>query len=98
MKKISQRYIYEMVTLSFWDDNNQSSFYVEYHFEDYFTSRKAAIAFVHAYMKWLLQKGMAKKAIEVNLSNEYGTQLVMYRVEDGAKVEYYGIVRNMILN
>lgn len=98
MKKFSQRYIYEMVTLSAWDNDDPASFYVEYHFEDYFTSRKAAIAFVHDYMKWLLREGMAKKAIEVNLSNEYNSQLVMYRVDDGAKIEYYGIVRNMILN
>ncbi len=98
MKKFSQRYIYEMVTLCAWDDDDPSTFYVDYHYEDYFTSRKAAIAYVHGYIKWLLSKKMAREAVEVNLSNEYGTQLVMYRIKDGAKVEYYGIVRNRILN
>lgn len=97
MKKFSQRYIYEMVTLCAWDNNSQAAFYVAYHFEDYFTSRKAAIAYVHDYVKWMLRKGMAKKAVEVNLSKGRGSQLVMYRVEDGAKIEYYGIIRNMIL-
>lgn len=98
MKKFSQRYIYEMVVLKVWGDKNPDAFYIDYHFEFYFTSRKAAIAFVHGQIKRMLGEKLALKAKLVNLSNKYGTQLAMYRVDDGENIEYYGIVRNMILN
>jgi len=97
MKKFSQRYIYEMVVLKAWDDKDPDTFYIDYHFEDYFTSRKAAFAFVHGFIRWMLGEKIILKAQLVNLSNKYGTQLAMYRVDDGEKIQYYGIVRNMIL-
>lgn len=97
MKKYCRRYIYEMVTFSAWDDNDPSSFHVEYHFEDYFTSRRAAVAYVHDYMLWLCREGMARDVVEFNWTNVYGSQYVMYRVEGGDWLEFYGIVRNVIL-
>lgn len=97
MRKYYHRFIYEMVVFSAWDDSNPNSFHVAYHFEDYFTSRKAAFAFVHGYMLWLCREGLAKEAVEMNWSNATDSQHVMYRVDDGKKVEFYGIVRNIIL-
>lgn len=98
MKKFSKRYIYEMVVLKAWDDKNPDAFYIDYHLGDYFSSRKAAIAFVHGHIKWMLGEKLALKVKLVNLSDKYGTQLAMYRVDDGEKIEYYGIVRNIIIN
>lgn len=98
MKKYCQRYIYEMVTFRAWESNEPSSFYIDYHFEDYFTNRKAAIAYVQDYIEWLKREKMAKKVVDVNLNNKYGSQTVMYRIENKSVIEYYGIVRNRILN
>ena len=96
MKK--KRYIYEMVVLKAWDDKDPVDFYIDYHFENYFTCREAAIAYVHSHIKCMLGKKFMLKAKLVNLSNKYGTPLAMYRVYVGGEIEYYGIVRNMILN
>lgn len=96
MKKI--RYIYEIVAFTAWDDNDPDDFYVAHHYEEYFSSRKAAIAYCHNKIKWMLGENVAQKAIIVNLSNKYGSQLAIYRVEEGEMIDYYGIVRSMILN
>lgn len=93
-----KRYIYEMVTFRTWEAADHVTFQVENHFEDYFTSRKAAINFTRNYVEWLLKNKMAVEAVEINLTGRYNRELVMYMVQNEKITEYYGIVRNMILN
>lgn len=92
------RYIYEMVTFEPHGNDDERGFYVAYHFEDYFTSRKAAICYCNNYILWLLKKKMASEAIEHRWENKTRSQSVLFRVNNGKEIEYYGIVRNMILN
>lgn len=92
------RYIYEMVTFERFGNDDKRGFYVAYHFEDYFTNRKAAIAFCNGYILWLLKEKMATEAIEHRWENKTRSHSVLWRVYMVGKVEYYGIVRNMILN
>lgn len=93
-----KRYIYEMVTFEPWENENPEHFYIAYHFEDFFTSRKAAIKYTNGYIEWLLSKKIAIEAIEVNQSNKTNSQLVLWKVVNHSTTEYYGIVRNVILN
>ena len=92
------KYIYEMVTFRSWEDANPEHFYVEYHFEDYFTSRKAAISFMRSYIEWLRKKKMAVETTELNLKDRFNNQHVLYLVQNEEVTEFYGIVRNIILN
>lgn len=92
------RFIYEMVTLERYGNDDERGFYVAYHFENYFTSRKAAIAFCNGYVLWLLKEKLATEAIEHRWENKFQSECVLWRVYNGKEVEYYGIVRNMILN
>ena len=92
-----RRYVYEMVTLNPWDDNELRSYYVAYHFEDYFMSRKAAEKFLDDYIVWMLREKLAVEAVQVDWSSPSGAMLAKWRTFDGVKTEYFGIVRNMIL-
>lgn len=92
------RYIYEMVTFEPHGNDDERGFYVAYHFEDYFTSRKAAVNFLNDYILWILKEKMATEAIEHRWESKNRSQNVFWRVYMVGKVEYYGIVRNMILN
>ena len=92
-----RRYVYEMVTLYPWDENELRSFYVAYHFEDYFMSRKAAEKFLDDYIVWMLREKLAEEAVQVGWTSPSGAMLAKWRTFDGKKTEYYGIVRNMIL-
>lgn len=87
-----------MVTFSKWEAADPVAFQVEYHFEDYFTSRKTAINFTRNYVEWLLKNKKAVEAVEINLTDRYNRELIMYKVQNEKVTEYYGIVRNMILN
>lgn len=93
-----KRYIYEMVTFRAWEAADPVTFQVEYHFEDYFTSRKAAIDFTRHYVEWLLKQKLAVEAVELNMTDRNNCELVMYMVQNEKLTEYYGIKRNMILN
>lgn len=92
------RYIYEMVTFARHVNSDERNFFVAYHFEFYFTSRKAAVSFCNNYILWLLKKKMATEAIEHRWENKTRSQSVLFHVNNGKEIEYYGIVRNMILN
>lgn len=93
-----KRYIYEMVTFRDWEAADPVTFQVEYHFEDFFTSRKAAIDFTRHYVEWLLKNKFAVEAVKVNFTDRYNNMLVMYMVQNEKETEFYGIKRNMILN
>lgn len=92
------RFVYEMVTFEPFGNDDERGFHVAYHFENYFTSRKAAVTFCNDYVLWLLKEKMATKAIEHRWENKFQSQIVLYRVDNGEEIEFYGIVRNMILN
>ena len=94
----SSRYIYEMVTFERFGEDDERGFYVAHHFEDYFTSRKAAVDFCNGYILWLLKEKMANEAIEHRWENKFHSQCVLWRVYNEKEIEYYGIVRHMILN
>lgn len=95
--EIMSRFIYEMVSLSAWGNDESRGFHVEYHFEDYFLSRKAAVNFTNGYVEWLLKEGLAKEAVQCSWRSHTGSMLALWRVFDGIKFEYYGVVRNLIL-
>ena len=92
-----RRYVYEMVTLYPWDENELSSFYVAYHYEDYFMSSKAAEKFLDDYIVWMLREKLAEEAVLVGWTSPSGAMLAKWKTFDGKKTEYYGIVRSMIL-
>lgn len=92
------KFIYEMVTFQPFGIDDERGFFVNYHFEDYFTSRKAAVSFCNDYIVWLLKQKMATEAVEHKYENEHHSYCVLWRVYNGKIFEYYGIVRNMILN
>ena len=96
--EIMNRFIYEMVTLEPWGEDESRGFHVAYHFEDYFTSRKRALSFTAGYVEWILKEGLAKEAVQCSWRSKSGAMLALWRVFDGLKYEYYGVVRNLILD
>lgn len=86
-----------MVCLEPGDKVDFTSFYVTYHFEDYFMSRKAAEKFLDDYINFLLERDLAIEAVEVGWTSPSGAMLAKWKTFDGKKTEYFGIVRNMIL-
>lgn len=88
------KFIYEMVTF----EHVGPGFRVNYHFEDYFTSREAAVRFCNSYVVWLLNQKIVTEAVEDKYENEYHSYCVLWRVLNEENFEYIGIVRNMILN
>lgn len=92
------KYIYEMVTFGSWEAENPSHFFIEYHFEDFFTSRQSAINYTRKYIDFLLENKIAVEAVELNLNNKSKSQLVLYMVQNEEITEFYGINRNIILN
>ena len=92
-----KRYVYEMVTLNKNEENNFITFYIGYHYENFFLSRKAAIKFLDDYILWLLKEKLIEEAVQIDWTSTTGSMLAKWRSFDGKKTEYYGIVRNMIL-
>lgn len=86
-----------MVALSPCGEDESRGFCVAYHFEDYFLNRKNAISFTDSFIEWLLREGMAKEAVKCSWKSKTGSMLALWRVSDGMKFEYYGVVRNLIL-
>lgn len=92
------KFIYEMVAFQPFGIDNERGFFVAHHFEDYFTSRKAAVDFCNGFILWLLKEKMATEAIGHRWENKTRSQCVLFRVNNGKEIEYFGIVRNQILN
>lgn len=86
-----------MVTLKSWQNSGLDSFSIDYHFEDYFMSRKAAEKFLDDYITFLLERDLALEAVEVDWASPSGAILAKWKTFDGKKTEFFGIVRNMIL-
>lgn len=86
-----------MVTLVPWGEDESRGFRIDYHFEDYFLSRKAAEKFLGDYILWLLEKKLVEEAIQGDWSSPTGAMVAIWKTFDGKNTEYFGIVRNMIL-
>lgn len=92
-----KRYVYEMVTLVPWGEDESRGFRIDYHFEDYFMSRKAAEKFLDDYINFLLDREILVEAVKVGYTSPSGAMLAKWKTFDGKNTEYFGIVRNMIL-
>lgn len=86
-----------MVTLVPWDENESRGFRIDYHFEDYFLSRKAAEKFINDYINFLLERKLVEEAIQGDWLSPTGAMVAKWRTFNGKDTEYYGFVRNMIL-
>lgn len=91
------KFVYEMVSLSPYGEDESRGFHVAFHFEDYFLNRRNALSFTDGYIEWLLKEGIAKEAVKCSWKSKSGSMLALWRVSDGPKVEYYGVVRSLIL-
>lgn len=86
------KFVYEMVTFEHIDPG----FRVVFRYENFFTSRKAAIMFLAEYIIWAMKNGHFSEAIEMKYVSP--TKEVRWKALKDGKVEYYGIKRHMILN
>lgn len=88
------KYIYEMVTFEHVDPGYR----VDYRYENFFSSRKAALLYIASYITWALKKKLIDEAIEAKYVSESKTTEVCWQVLTGDKVEYFGIKRHIILH
>lgn len=88
------KYIYEMVTFK----HVESGYCVDYRYENFFSSRKAAIIWVADYIIWAMKNGHFSEAIEMKYVSETKATEVCWKALKDGKVEYFGIKRHMILN
>lgn len=91
------KYIYEMVTLSRWEDDDCRGFYIDHHFEDYFLNKKRALSFLNGYMEWLVKERFIEYYEVYEYTSATGSMMCKFRTFDGKISEFYGIVRNIIL-
>lgn len=87
------KYIYEMVTFK----HVEPGYRVDYRYENFFASRKAALSCIAGYIAWALKKKFIAEAIEAKYVSESKATEVCWQVLTGDKVEYFGIKRHMIL-
>lgn len=88
------QYIYEMVTFEHADPG----FRVVYRYENFFSSRKAAIMWIAEYILCAMKNEHISEAIEMKYVSETKTTQVCWKALKDGKVEYFGIKRHMILN
>lgn len=88
------KFIYEMVTF----EHAEPGFRVVYRYENFFTSRKAAIMFLAEYIIWAMKNEHISEAIEMKYVSETKATQVCWKTLKNDKVEYFGIKRHMILN
>ena len=87
------KYIYEMVTFK----HSDPGYRVDYRYENFFKSRKAALSYIDNYITWALKKKLISEAIEAKYVSESKSTEVCWQVLTGDQVEYFGIKRHMIL-
>lgn len=88
------KFIYEMVTF----ENVNPGFRVVYRYENFFSSRKAAIQWVAGYITWAMKNEHISEAIEMKYVSQTKATEVCWKAFKDGKVEYFGIKRHMILN
>lgn len=88
------KYIYEMVTF----EHVEPGYRVGYRYENFFSSREAAIIWVADYIIWAMKNGHFSEAIEMKYVSETKATEVCWKALKDGKVEYFGIKRHMILN
>lgn len=88
------KYIFEMVTF----EHVEPGYRVDYRYENFFSSRKAAIIWVADYIIWAMKNGHFSEAIEMKYVSETKATEVCWKALKDGKVEYFGIKRHMILN
>lgn len=88
------KFIYEMVTF----EHTDPGFRVVYRYENFFSSRKAAVMWVAEYILWAMKNGHISEAIEMKYISKSKTTEVRWKAFKEGKVEYFGIKRHMILN
>lgn len=92
------KYIYEMVVFRPYGAVKIEGFFTDYRFEDFFLSKRAAVAWLDGFVSWLRSSGAASEVLPFEWVNHFGFQFVKYRVLSGNDYEYYGIVRHRILS
>lgn len=88
------RFIYEMVTC----EHVNPGYRVVYRYENFFSSRRAAILYVTDYINWAIKNAVITEAVEMKWVSESKRTEVCWRTFKDNKVEYIGIKRHWILN
>lgn len=88
------KYIYEMVTFK----HVEPGYHVDYRYENFFSSRKAALSYIKSYIDWALKKKLIAEALEMEYISGSKSTEVCWQVLTGDQLEYFGIKRHMILN